>query len=284
MNWRILYLGSLNSCNYSCSYCPFADSKSSRAEITKDATDLTGFCSWIENQPLENDLSILFAPRGEALIWPYYQTALVRLSHQPHVSTLVAQTNLSGSSAWASDADRSTLVLWCTFHPEEVAIDVFLAKLDHLDQIGIPYSVGVVGKKDAVDEIQQLRDRLPKDRYLWINAYKDVANYYGASEVGLFNKIDPHFSLNLKDYPSRGKPCWAGESSFSIEGDGSVFRCNLIRQKIGNIYQQTLVSMATRKSCSRDLCDCYIGYINLKNLDMGAIYGERILARIPIEE
>jgi hypothetical protein len=52
---------------------------------------------------------------------------------------------------------------------------------------------------------------------------------------------------------------------------------------LGNLYQQPLGDMADLRPCDRDHCDCYLGNINLNDLDMSRHYGDRILARIPLE-
>jgi organic radical activating enzyme len=281
MNLRITYLGSLRGCNYHCSYCPFADLHNSADQVTSDSANLKAFCTWAE-QRTSDPLEILFTPRGEALIWPHYQQALPPLTHQPHIRQLVVQTNLSGPLEWLSQCHTETLALWCTYHPEETTQDAFLGKLEQLERMQIPFSVGMVGKREAFRQIEQLRKRLPQRHYLWINAFKDIPDYYCADDVAWLTDIDPQFPDNLQDHPSFGRACRGGDDAFTIDGDGTVYRCHLIKRPLGNIYQQSLTSIASSRPCDRDRCDCYISNINLIDRDMGRIYGDRILARIPL--
>ncbi len=46
----IQYRGSLKSCNYGCSYCPFAKRPSSPSELLKDREDWMRFVGHLETQ------------------------------------------------------------------------------------------------------------------------------------------------------------------------------------------------------------------------------------------
>ena len=278
---RILYRGPLESCNYDCSYCPFAKKKNTRAELAYDSKCLLRFESWIEQQNLE--ISILFTPWGEALIRKYYQQSLQRLSWMTNLKKVSIQTNLSGNLSWTKQANPKTLALWTTFHPTETTVDKFLIKCQQLIQNKIRFSVGIVGKKENFPFIEALKEKLPPTIYLWVNAYKRQPNYYSSTEENWLQQIDPFFSLNNTIYKTKGKSCFAGESSVSIDGEGNVTRCHFIKENLGNIYQQSIEAILYPRSCSNDYCRCYIGYINLKELNLDKIYSDRILERIPIQ-
>jgi organic radical activating enzyme len=282
VNLRIFYLGTLRGCNYHCSYCPFADLQNDADQVGEDYANLVAFCSWVEQQRSDK-MEILFTPRGDALIWPHYQKALPPLTHQPHIQQLVVQTNLSGPLEWLSQCDTQTMALWCTYHPEETSQVSFLDKLEQLERMQIPFSVGMVGKREAFKQIEQLRKSLPQRHYLWINAFKDIPDYYSDGDIARLTAIDPLFPDNLKDHLSYGMTCRSGDNAFTIDGDGTAYRCHLIKRPLGNIYQQPLSTMTSKRPCDRDRCDCYIGNINLIDLDMERRYGDRILARIPLE-
>ena len=79
--FRILYRGSLSSCNYSCSYCPFAKTSNTREELRHDAQEVERFVEWVEST--ERPIGILFTPWGEAIVHSHYRQAMIRLSHVP---------------------------------------------------------------------------------------------------------------------------------------------------------------------------------------------------------
>src|SRR5204863_8758274 len=136
-------------------------------------------------------------------------------------------------------ANRDTLALWTTFHPSQVSLDRFVSRCRELDQAQIRYSVGVVGLREHFDKIEELRATLLPEIYLWINAYKQPANYYDPGEIKRLLAVDPYFHWNLKTYSSRGKPCSAGEAAFTVDGNGNVRRCHFLASIIGNIYQSS---------------------------------------------
>src|SRR5262245_52291932 len=104
---RVLYRGPLASCNYDCSYCPFAKRRDSSETLREDAIALGRFVDWATAYP--EPLAILFTPWGEGLVRKHYSEALVRLSHLPNVQRVAIQTNLSSNLRWVAAANRETL-------------------------------------------------------------------------------------------------------------------------------------------------------------------------------
>ena len=278
---RILYRGPLSSCNYECNYCPFAKRHESAAELKHDRHCLERFVAWVAQQT--DELSILFTPWGEGLTRPWYQQALVQISHLPHVRRVAIQTNLSCSLDWLCQANPERLALWCTFHPTQSTRAEFLQKCREVSRRGVTFSAGVVGLHEAFDEIEMLRAELPPETYLWINAFKDLPNYYTAEQITRLEKVDPLFRTNLTNHLSLGDDCLAGETSITIDGDGNLRRCHFVSQIIGNIYEANWQSALARRACPNQTCDCYIGYINLPRLKQEEMFGEGLLERVPSE-
>jgi hypothetical protein len=281
MIYQILYRGSLSSCNYACGYCPFAKTTNTTAELRQDEKQLDRFVDWIETQAT-HPFGLLFTPWGEALIHPYYQRAMTRLSHLPHVQRVAIQTNLSGRLDWIPNSNKRTLALWATYHPSQGPLDEFLGQCQLLDGEGVRYSVGIVGLRENFAAMEELRSRLSPKVYLWVNAYKDIPGYYSVEDVARITQVDPLFGLNNQFHASAGQPCRAGETSFSIDGDGNVYRCHFIKSRLGNLYQDEFPQFLQPRVCTKSSCGCYIGYIHLKPLELETKYGEGLLERIPI--
>ena len=280
LSLSIKYRGLLSGCNYDCHYCPFAKRIDDRKTLAQDAADLNRFVEWVEGRPKDN-FKILFTPWGEALIRKPYQSALCRLSQMPQVSRVSIQTNLSCSLGWVNLLNKNTASLWCTYHPEEVSLEKFLSQCSKLDQAGISYCVGTVGTKDAFEAISNLRKKLPKHIYLWINAYKDEGpDYYTAPDIEFLKNIDPKFEVNLIDHSSLGRACHAGERAVAIDGKGDVRRCHFIPGVIGNIYDAPLEDALRPRLCDRKICECHIGYSNIPDLDLDATFDGWALGRM----
>ncbi|MDR0659883.1 MAG: STM4011 family radical SAM protein [Prevotellaceae bacterium] len=170
---HIYYRGFLKSCNYSCSYCPFAKRPVSQKELEKDKEAISRFILWVKRQ--KNTLSIMFVPYGEALMHIHYIKAFASLSKMPHVTAISCQTNLSLNADKfikrlnEENADLSKINLWTTFHSEMVNKENFVEKIHYLNQ-HIDLCAGIAGSPQTIAEAADLRKLLPKSVYLWVNA------------------------------------------------------------------------------------------------------------------
>lgn len=279
MMLSILYRGPLSSCNYGCPYCPFAKTKDSRKTLEKDAAQLQQFVQFVQQQH-DIQFKILFTPWGEGLIRKHYQQAMTTLSHLPNVHKVSIQTNLSCRLNWLQKANVSKIALWTTYHPGETDRAAFLQQCHQLDALGVAYSVGVVGFKETIAEIESLRAALPAGRYLWINALKKQADYYTAEEAAVLQGIDPHVAYNMVHHETLGKACKTGHSVISVDGDGNMYRCHFIKEKIGNIYDATFRQSLYPRACTNATCGCHIGYVHLEHLQLYNLYEGRELERI----
>lgn len=279
MTLSILYRGDLSSCNYDCPYCPFAKRKDSRATLATDARQLAQFIQFIRQQSAIQ-FKLFFTPWGEALIRKYYQQALVELSHLPNVEKLAIQTNLSCSLDWLQQAQKDKIALWSTYHPGQVARSAFLNKCAQLDEMGITYSVGIVGFKETIEEIETMRALLPKDRYLWVNALKKKEDYYEAAEKERLIAVDPYVPYNMVHHESQGKACRTGHTVISVDGAGNIYRCHFIKKKLGNIYEEDFRQQLKQRVCTNATCGCHIGYVHMDHLGLYDVYQGRELERV----
>jgi MoaA/NifB/PqqE/SkfB family radical SAM enzyme len=281
MNLSLLYRGPLSSCNYACGYCPFAKRAESPTELAHDRACLDRLVGWVGGRTADA-IGVLFTPWGEALVRRWYQDALVALTHMPHVAKAAVQTNLSCKLDWIGGCELSRLALWCTYHPGEVSRERFLAKCRELIARGVRFSVGVVGLKEHFAEIDALRAALPADVYLWVNAYKREPDYYTPEMVADLTRVDPLFPVNNARHPSRGRPCRAGASVVSVDGDGTVRRCHFVREPIGNLYAPDFERCLGERPCPNDTCGCHIGYVHLDRLRLYEAFGGGVLERVPV--
>ena len=276
----LLYRGRLSSCNYDCDYCPFAKTRDSRATLQRDASDLARFVDWAARQT--RTLSILFTPWGEGLVRRHYREAMIALSHLPHVRRVAIQTNLCIGTRWLDRVDTRSFALWCTYHPSQVSMRVFVDRCLDLRRRGIRFSVGMVALREAFDEIERLRAMLPADVPMWLNAYDQrTADYYDGTDTQRLAAIDPHFGYNLAPPPSLGAPCATGESVLSVDGDGDVRRCHFVAERLGNLYDGSFAARLGPRPCPNPICDCFIGYVHRTDLPFARDYAGGQLERVP---
>ena len=277
--WNILYRGSLTSCNYSCSYCPFAKRPNTIEELRQDELELERFAGWVSRQTQR--VGVLITPWGEGLVHRYYRRVMVELSRLPHVYRIAIQTNLSAPLDDFAGASRDVLALWATFHPAQTSLARFTEQCRELDGMQIRYSVGAVGVREHFDIIEELRRTLRREVYVWVNAYKLQPNYYREDEIARLLAIDPYFHWNVPDYSTFGARCKAGETAFTVDGKGDVRRCHFIDRVIGNIYDSSFSECLKPRSCTAETCGCHIGYVYRPDLELDDLYGEGLLERIP---
>jgi hypothetical protein len=276
--FTLLYRSRLDSCNYSCFYCPFAHRTSSKEELESDRIALEQFTRWIAGRP--ETFRIFFTPRGEALIHPHYQEAIAFLSRLENVRQTVIQTNLSADLDFLKHCRPDRAAFWCTWHPEDAPMEEFLEKIITLRDGGFRVSTGAVGIRENIMKLKMLREKLPKDIYLWINAFKHDPDYYKAADLKELEAIDPHFRLNLRPFDSRGEDCETGKQVFSVSENGDLARCHFSGGVTGNLYQQ-FPPEPVGEPCPEKECRCYIGAIFLPSSGLGKIFGNSRLVRIP---
>ncbi|WP_307851292.1 STM4011 family radical SAM protein [Nocardiopsis sp. MG754419] len=278
----LLYRGPLASCDYDCPYCPFAKRRDSPATLRVDRAALERFVDWVEERAEVDPgtrFSVLFTPWGEGLVRSWYRRAIVRLGRLPHVERVAIQTNLSGRLGWLADADLASTALWTTYHPGEVAHERFLARARELLDLGVRFSVGVVGEPEHLAAARRMRAALPEEVYLWINAAE--GRTYTDAEAATWLRIDPHFHYSRLPHPSRGLPCRTGDSVLSVDGDGNVRRCHFVDQPLGNLYDGSFRERLGPSGCPLTCCDCHIGYVHLESLDLYEVFRGGVIERIP---
>jgi MoaA/NifB/PqqE/SkfB family radical SAM enzyme len=279
----ILYRGALSSCNFSCYYCPFSDGPDSEQDLNEDASALVDFVEWVGNQ---NDtcIGVFFTPRGEAMIHPHYQNAIRRLSRLRNVDRVAIQTNCSRDIDWLRSTQTEKIGLWVSWHPRNMSMEDLLVRCSFLRELGIRHSVGVVGCREHFRMVVELREKLPRSTYLWVNAVKDLEPFYTRDEVSTIEEIDPLFRFSLLPHPSCNRPCDAGRTVISVDGRGDIRRCHFVPEIIGSIRSPEWSRTLKERVCPVDECRCHIGYVHLPHLDLMGVFGAGILERVPVPE
>ncbi|MFV0325076.1 MAG: STM4011 family radical SAM protein [Bacteroides xylanisolvens] len=280
---RIYYRGKLNSCNYTCSYCPFGK-KSHLTATTQDEQAWNRFITAIEEWK-GGPLQLFIIPYGEALIHRYYRKGIIHLAALPQVAGISCQTNLSFSAdEWldefsATPALISKIKIWASFHPEMTSVESFVRRLHTLYNAGIQVCAGAVGNPMAKSVLSDLRNALLPDIYLFINAMQGLKSPLSVEDIRFFTQLDNLFEYDLKNASAQWDICSGGRSSCFIDWKGDIFGCPRSQVKIGNLYQNQILDPLL--PCRRKVCDCYIAFSNLTNHPLHRIMGAGAFWRIP---
>ena len=265
---HLYYRGYLKSCNYSCYYCPLAKRRPSQSNLARDKAALEKLAAWIENTPLTQPISLLIVPYGEALIHSYYWQTLAQLSKAKQIAKITVQTNLSWDTELfiqqltEADADWHKLALWATFHPTMTTINDFVTKANQLANY-LTLSAGIVGTRENLPYLAPLKNTLDERIYLWVNKMDGRNNLLIDAEKAAFSAIDPLYHLEEKHITADISQCLGGNSSFFVEGDGTLYACNRSKIPLGNLYES--FPAQTIDHC-HGRCDCFLAYVNRKDL------------------
>ncbi len=284
----MVYRGSLKSCNYQCSYCPFSKHRASEKEYAKDKEQWFHFVKTFEERAEELHMhALMVAPYGEALIHPWYWEGFARLSALPQTDAVGAQTNLSFSVHKAledyvrEDGMQRKLRLWATFHPEMTSVEDFTEKCRQICSEGIAICAGAVGVPKNLPLIRLLRRELPEEIYLWVNRMDGMKRAYTPEERNAFLEIDPYFERELLPVPADGAKC---HGRLFAEGDGRLHICNIsppIEYKWDEWEYSSHLYPVSSSGCRRRLCSCYLAYGGRKDLMNQVLFGTYPLFRIP---
>ena len=294
---ELLYRGSLKSCNYQCSYCPFSKHRKSDRELLKDREQWEHFAETVRERAVDLKIhSLMVAPYGEALIHPWYWEGLGRISALDGIRAVGAQTNLSFPPMESlerfekSGGDRKKLYLWTTFHPEMTTAAEFSETCRRLTEEGVHLCAGAVGVPQNVGLLKVLRGMLPKEVYLWINRMDGLKRPYTQEETEEFLKIDPYFLRELAEPPADPGQC---RNRLFVEGNGKLRTCNISRNlsmnwdELWEIRQKQEHPEGPGSTpvpvCGQKRCSCYLAYGGRQDFMNRIIFGPYPVFRVPVQ-
>lgn len=279
---QIYYRGSLKFCNYSCSYCPFSKKRESSRQLLQDREEFFRFVRYIKESAFRGAIQIV--PYGEALIHEYYWEGLAELSRCPSVQAAGAQSNFSFpvekmlSVYEGAGGNKEKLRLWGTFHPEMTIPEQFLEQCGRLQKAQVLFCVGAVGVPENMDLLRKLRARLDQSVYFWINKMDGLGRRYSQEEIRAFLEMDKYFTLELAHFKADTAAC---AESVLIQGDGSIFPCNLCHGCMGNLYRDGLYGLPS-KVCTKKVCGCFLSYGGRMDIKELLSFGAYPAFRIPV--
>ncbi|NBJ93814.1 STM4011 family radical SAM protein [Parablautia muri] len=282
--YMLLYRGSLKSCNYHCSYCPFSKHPMSGRELETDQNQWLSFLNGLEKYGTSMGIgALMVVPYGEALIHSWYLEGLAQVSSLSEIDAVGAQTNLSFpvqellACFQRKGGDVKKLRLWATFHPEMVTVSEFVKKCRALMETGAKLCAGAVGAPENIGLLRQLREELPREIYLWINKMDGLRRRYTQEEEKAFSDIDPYFFRELIPVPADPAKC---QGRLLVEGNGKIHTCNISRE-MGSSRMEWEKAFFPAPLCRNKRCSCFLAYGGRNDFLNKMLFGEYPLFRIP---
>ncbi len=292
---ELLYRGSLKSCNYRCSYCPFSKHRMSERELIKDREQWEYFVKTVRERAETMKIrSLMVIPYGEALIHPWYWEGFGAVSSLAGIKAVGAQTNLSFPVSESLECFQKAggklekLYLWATFHPEMTTVETFSGTCRTLAEKGIHLCAGAVGVPQNVGLLRSLRAKLPEEIYLWINRMDGLKRPYTPEETEAFLEIDPYFLRELTSPAADPAQC---RSRLFVEGSGKLRTCNISRNsdmswdRLWEAHQknklQSMPDSQPEPVCGQKRCSCYLAYGGRQNFMNQILFGPYPVFRVP---
>ncbi len=279
----ILYRGSLKSCNYHCSYCPFSKHPMSARVLEKDREQWFSFIRSFQEKAEGMQIgALMVVPYGEAMIHRWYWEGLAQLSTLAQLDAVGIQTNLSFSVTdfmncyVGAGGVLAKLRLWATFHPEMTTVSDFAAKCKRLREEGIQLCAGSVGVPENLDLLRQLKRGLD-GIYLWVNKMDGLRRAYTQDELEALMEIDPYFERELMLLSANAAMC---QGRLFVEADGKLHTCNISSVMRQHTSFETIENFPPPE-CSRTQCSCYLAYGGRTDFMNQILFGPYPLFRIP---
>jgi MoaA/NifB/PqqE/SkfB family radical SAM enzyme len=280
-------------CNVNCKYCGYA--RTNRLEFTKKLRQQFEICNGMFSfsriirriEKIETPKTLFLVPDSELFISKYYTRQFIRLMNNPSVKRCCFQTNLCFDlEHFIGSIEQSKLMLWVTYHPGQYTPQqerVFFENLRTLKGKGIDFSVGVVATKDRIKHLHEYKETFSNlGIHMWINGMHGVRQpFYNESEKKIIQNIDPLAKYETDIIASKGLKCCAGMDSIFIDFKGSIHRCPIVGESMGNILKDSIQFLHREEPCPREDCGCYIAYMNLLKPEFDLIYGDTKLCRLP---
>lgn len=278
----LLYRGSLKSCNYRCSYCPFSKHPQSQRELEKDREQWQSFLkSYPQKATALNLGALMVVPYGEAMLYPWYWEGLAQISALVQTDAVGIQTNLSFCAEAFLECFQKVggivekMRLWATFHPEMTTISAFAQKCKALLNAGVTLCAGSVGVPENLELLRELRAELPNSIYLWVNQMDGLRRSYTQQEKEAFLEIDPYFERELLPIRADASRC---HGRLFMEADKTLRACN-----ISSTMESGWADLKAfpEPKCKRKQCSCYLAYGGRKDFMNRVLFGKYPLFRIP---
>jgi MoaA/NifB/PqqE/SkfB family radical SAM enzyme len=257
------------TCNYRCAYCYHHDHG-----FTKN-TDATG--QWAHSiltaaERIPRPIRFSAGAMGEPLFIKEWRETAIKLMQYDNVISLALVSNLSQpTEPFFDHVDPKRVGLMASLHPSEFKdhdddFVKFLDKLAKLKALGVDLCVNYVLIPDQMDTFLKYRKSIFA---LGIAMTSNVLRgpYKGKFYPDDFTPEQMKTVRNCYDENSYifdsqshyrnpyGLECVSGRKGFYLEFDGGFFNCHFARQRLGSIFDDTLMVRTQNGFCTASKCE-----------------------------
>lgn len=255
------------TCNYRCSYCTqrFLDDR--KRWLRDGPAFLKSFAR------LEGLWEVKLSG-GEPFLHPNFLEIVRGLRELGHAVSVV--TNFSATRERLLeflDAVGARLrVFSASLHLEYVGetdgLDAFLRKATWLQEqlpSGASFNVTTVATRENIPRLEFLAERFAQSGLRFKvqpEKHDREVIQYTEEEESVILKFGGHNGLGEVAPSFKGRPCWAGARSFTLDDKGNAWRCYPARrfraQYLGNFLDETFKLARGPSACLYDYCNCTV--------------------------
>ena len=255
------------TCNYRCSYCTqrFLDD---RKRWARDGPAfLRGFAQ------LEGRWEVKISG-GEPFLHPHLVEMVGGLRELGHAVSVVTNFSAGEESlrAFLDAAGPALRVFSASLHLEYVGgpaeLEAFLCKAAWVQRRLPPDAsfnatcVATLGNLPRLEQIAELFERRGVRFKIQPEKQNREVIRYTEEQEGLVLRLGGHNGLGQVSPSFRGRPCWAGARSFTLDDRGNAWRCYPARrfrtQFLGNFLDGSFRLAKGPSPCLYDYCNCTV--------------------------
>ncbi len=260
------------ACNYRCEYCFNHDHSFSKNDLAME--------SWAKSiltavKRIPRPLHMSIGAMGEPMAIKKWLDTIAKALDYDHVKRVSFVTNLGVNPAEViPHLDFRRLGVLATLHPSEFKnyekdLSIFIDRVLFLKNSGASVAVNYVLIPEQLDrftsfsesmkslDIQMISNVLrgPFRGKVYPEAYSDE-EYAAAHSCHASSPFVWNYQSHEKS--PYGMRCVSGRWGFQLEFDGTVYNCDFARQRLGSIYDETLMARTENCFCTADKCESQV--------------------------
>lgn len=257
------------SCNYRCHYCYHHEHGFTK---NTDATERWSRSILAAAERIPRLIRFSAGAMGEPFFIKAWRDTAIKLLQFDNVQSLALVSNLSQPvEPFMDHVDPTRVGIMASLHPtefkdREVDFQKFLDKLRHLKNLGAQLVVNYVLTPDQVFQFAEYRREIraigvPMTSNVVRGPYngKFYPDDFSEEELNIVESCyeDNHFIFDSQSHYRNpyGLECVSGRKGFFLEFNGDLFNCHFARQRLGSIFDETLMIRTKNGFCSATKCE-----------------------------
>lgn len=257
------------ACNYRCAYCYHHDHGFNKNTA---ATQQWSNAILMAAEKIKRPIRFSAGAMGEPFFDSIWKETAIALLNRENVLSLAAVSNLSIEvEPFFEKVNPSKMGIMASLHPTEFEdhdrdFTTFLKRLKNLRDMGVSLVVNYVLTPDQVHAFPEYQSSI-LDLGIPMTSNVLRGNFGGKSYPEAFTEeemkiVELCYDENSFIFDSQshyrnpyGLQCISGRLGFYLEYDGILYNCHFARQKMGSVYDDTIMVRSQNGYCTATKCE-----------------------------